>query len=69
MNIQSFLLTNLANGVMGATLLIVGYLIFNLMTPKVNFNEIFNKDKVGGGSIIIAAFIIGLAIVISKATM
>ena len=69
MSITSFLLTNFANGIIGAALLIVGYLIFNLMTPKVNFNDIFNSDKIGGGSIIIAAFIIGLALVIGKATM
>ena len=69
LNITSFLLTNLANGLIGMVLLILGYGLFNLMTPKVDFNAIFNSDKVGGGSVIIAAFILALAIVISKATL
>jgi uncharacterized membrane protein YjfL (UPF0719 family) len=69
MNITSFLITNLINGLVGIVLLILGYVIFDKITPRSDFDEIFSSKTFNGGSIIVAAFILGLAIVIGKATM
>lgn len=69
MNISAFLITNLVNGFMGILLLVLGYIIFDKITPRSDFDEIFNGKTFNGGSIIVAAFILGLAIVIGKATM
>ena len=67
MNIGSYILTNLVNGILGIILLILGYKLFDISTPKFKFVEMFKKDKVTNGSIIVGSFIIGLAIIIGLA--
>lgn len=68
MDIQMFLLTNFLNGVIGILLLLTGYLVFDKLTPSIDFGEVFSTKGLTGASIIVAAFLIGLALVVSKAT-
>lgn len=63
MNVKLFLLTNLLSGIMGIVLLIVGYKAFDLLTPRWNFYEIFQKHPLSG-AIVISAFIVGLSAII-----
>jgi uncharacterized membrane protein YjfL (UPF0719 family) len=64
MNIKNFLLINLLNGFIGIILLIIGYKIFDFMTPRWDFSKIFSMNKVTNGSVVIASFLIGLSIII-----
>lgn len=68
MNVTTFLLTNLLNGLMGIGLLVLGYFVFDKMTPSLSFNEVFSTKGLTGASIVVGAFLLGLALVISKAT-
>ena len=65
MSISSFLLTNFLNGVMGIALLLIGFFIFNISTPNWDFTNAFKEKGVSGGAIVVAAFLIGLSIIIA----
>ena len=65
MNIGAFLLTNFLNGILGIFLLILGYFIFDLITPKWDFTEVFREKGISGGAIIVASFLLGLSIIIA----
>ena len=67
MNIGSFLLANGLNGLMAMAMLLSGYFIFDKMTPKWDFTLVFKEKGVSGGAIIVAAFLLGLSIVIAAA--
>ena len=66
MNIWLFLLTNFLNGIIGIILLIGAYKLFDLVTPRWNFHEVFKSHPLGG-SIVISAFILGLSAIICSA--
>ena len=66
MNIGGFLLTNLCNGLMAVVLLVIGYKVFDLMTPGWDFKNVFTKSTLTNGGLVIAAFLIGLAVVIAR---
>lgn len=68
MNIWNFLLTNLLNGILGGALLLLFYFLFDKMTPKWDFTEVFREKGISGGAIIVAAFLLGLSIILSSAT-
>lgn len=65
MNIGTFVLANFLNGVLGIAFLFVGYFLFDKLTPKWDFTEVFREKGVSGGAIIVAAFLLGLSIVIA----
>lgn len=67
MELGTFLLANLLNGIMAVILMLTGYKIFDKITPDWNFQEIFKEKGVSGGAIIVAAFLLGLALVIMGA--
>lgn len=67
MELGTFLLANLLNGIMAVILMLTGYKIFDKITPDWNFEEIFKEKGVSGGAIIVAAFLLGLALVIMGA--
>jgi len=67
MNIMGFLFTNLLNGILGIALLLAGYFLFDKMTPKWNFTEVFSEKGVSGGALIVAAFLLVLSIILSSA--
>lgn len=66
MDITLFLATNGLNGVIGIILLLAGYLAFDLCTPW-KFERIFNSGQFTNGGLVIAAYLIGLALVIASA--
>lgn len=68
MDISSFLLTNILNGLLAVALLLGGFKLFDFLTPKWDFGEAFNGSNFTGGSIVVAAFLLGLALVISSAS-
>lgn len=65
MNISTFLITNLVNGLIGILLLLFGFFIFNIITPKWNFTDVFREKGISGGAIVVAAFLLGLSIIIA----
>lgn len=65
MNIGAYLITNLVNGIMAMALLLAGFFIFNLLTPKWDFEEVFRAKGISGGAVIVAAFLLGMSIVIA----
>ena len=67
MNIRDYLLVNLLSGIMGVVLLIIGFKVFDWITPKWSFLDTFTGDKFTGGSIVIGCFLLGLAIIIARA--
>lgn len=67
MNITDFLLANFLNGIMAIAMLLTGFFVFNLFTPKWSFTRVFKEKGVSGGAIVVAAFLLGLSIVIAAA--
>lgn len=65
MNIPLFLLTNFLNGVLGICLLLMGFFIFDKITPNWSFINVFKEKGISGGSIIVSSFLIGLSIIIA----
>lgn len=66
MDIKLFLLTNILNGLIGIGMLLLGYKIFDWITPKWDNHEIFGNGYVSNGAIVIGYFLLGLAIVIAS---
>ncbi|MDY6904103.1 MAG: DUF350 domain-containing protein [Thermodesulfobacteriota bacterium] len=66
MNLIDFLLVNFCNGLLGAVLLVAGYKVFDLLTPGWDFADVFKKNTITNGGVVIAAFLVGLAIVIAS---
>lgn len=67
MELGTFLLANLINGIVALVLMLTGYKIFDWITPVWNFEEIFKEKGVSGGAIIVAAFLLGLSLVLMGA--
>jgi len=67
MNIGSFLLANGLNGLMAIAMLLAGFFIFDKLTPRWNFTNVFREKGLSGGAIVVAAFLIGLSLVIAAA--
>ena len=66
MSMGTFLATNLLNGLLAIALLMAGYKVFDLLTPKWKTHEIFGQGHVSNGGLVVAAFLLGLAIVIAS---
>ncbi len=67
MDTSSYLLVTVFKGCFGAVLLLAAYFLFDFITPDKNFNELFKKDTVGSGAVIVAAFLLGIALIVSGA--
>lgn len=66
MNIADFLAANFLNGLIAMVLLAAGYKVFDLLTPGWDFSDVFKKNTITNGGVVIAAFLVGLAIVIAS---
>jgi len=64
-NILTFLLTNLLNGIMGITMLLLGFFIFDRFTPNWDFTDAFKTKGFSGGAIVVAAYLISLSIIVA----
>ena len=67
MNIGSFLLANLLNGIMAMAMLLIGFFVFNILTPNWDFTGVFKTKGISGGAVVVAAFLLGMSIVIAAA--
>ncbi len=67
MDVTSYLFVTVFKGVFGAMLLLIAYLLFDFITPDKNFHELFKKNTIGSGAVIVAAFLLGLSIIVSGA--
>lgn len=66
MNIGTYLLTCFIGGAMGVFFFLVGYKLFDMITPGWDFEKAFSGTGFTGGSLVVAAYLLGLAIVISR---
>ena len=59
------LIATVAFGILAILLIIVGYIAFDKLTPKLDFDDLLNKGNVALG-IVIGSFILGLCFVIGR---
>jgi putative membrane protein len=69
MHFPDYLLTDLlstvAFGVVAILLIVLGYITFDKLTPKLDFSDLLNKGNVAL-SIVVGSFILGLCYVIGR---
>lgn len=65
MTMFNFILVNLLNGLMAISLLLIGYTLFDFLTPNWDFKDVFKKGYISNGGLVIGAFLIGLSIIIA----
>ncbi len=61
----SDLVATVAFGIVAILLIIVGYIAFDKLTPKLDFSDLLNKGNVAM-AIVVGSFIIGLCYVIGR---
>ena len=59
------LVSTVAFGIVAILLIIVGYIAFDKLTPKLDFDDLLNKGNMALG-MVIASFILGLCYVVGK---
>jgi putative membrane protein len=59
------LVATCAFGVLAVLLIVFGYITFDKLTPKLDFNDLINKGNMAMG-VVIAGFILGLCYVIGR---
>ena len=69
MHLPDYLLTDLVStvafGVVAILLVVLGYITFDQLTPKLDFNDLLNKGNVAM-AIVVASFILGLCYVVGR---
>ena len=69
MHLPDYLLTDLVStvafGVIAILLIVLGYITFDKLTPKLDFSDLLNKGNVAM-AIVVGSFIIGLCYVVGK---
>ena len=66
-NFQSALLSSVVFGLIGIVLMLAGYKLFDWILPSINFAEELKAKHNIAVAIVIAAMIIGVAIVVAAA--
>jgi len=59
------LLATVAFGIVAILLIIVGYVAFDKLTPKLDFNDLINKGNLALG-LVVSSFILGLCYVVGR---
>jgi putative membrane protein len=59
------ILSTVAFGVVAILLIVLGYITFDKLTPKLDFNDLLNKGNVAM-AIVIGCFILGLCYVVGR---
>jgi putative membrane protein len=54
-----------AFGMLAILLIVIGYIVFDKLTPKLDFNDLLNKGNLAM-AIVVGAFILGLCHVIAR---
>jgi putative membrane protein len=69
MHLPDYLLTDLVStvafGVVAILLIVLGYVTFDKLTPKLDFSDLLNKGNVAL-AVVVASFILGLCYVIGR---
>ena len=69
MHLPDYLFTDLVStvafGVIAILLIVLGYITFDKLTPKLDFSDLLNKGNVAM-AIVVGSFIIGLCYVIGR---
>jgi putative membrane protein len=69
MHLPDYLLTDLVStaafGVVAILLIILGYITFDKLTPKLDFNDLLHKGNVAL-AIVVGSFILGLCYVVGR---
>lgn len=69
MHLPDYLLTDLVStaafGVVAILLIVLGYVTFDKLTPKLDFNEMLHKGNVAL-AIVVGSFILGLCYVVGR---
>jgi putative membrane protein len=69
MHLPDYLLTDLlstvAFGVVAILLIVLGYITFDKLTPKLDFSDLLNKGNVAL-AVVVGSFILGLCYVIGR---
>ena len=69
LHLPDYLLTDListfAFGVVAILLIVLGYITFDRLTPKLDFNDLLNKGNVAL-AIVVGSFILGLCYVVGR---
>ncbi len=69
MHLPDYLLTDLVStvafGVIAILLIVLGYITFDKLTPKLDFSDLLNKGNVAL-AIVVGSFILGLCYVIGR---
>jgi putative membrane protein len=59
------LLATIAFGIIAILLIVFGYVTFDKLTPKLDFNDLLNKGNLAMG-VVIGCFILGLCFVVGR---
>ena len=59
------LISTAAFGLLAILLVVVGYKVFDKLTPKLDFDDLLNKGNVAM-AIVIGSFILGLCLVVAR---
>ncbi|HXU76469.1 MAG TPA: DUF350 domain-containing protein [Methylomirabilota bacterium] len=59
------LLATVAFGIIAILLIVFGYVTFDKLTPKLDFNDLLNKGNLAMG-VVIGCFILGLCFVVGR---
>jgi putative membrane protein len=69
MHLPDYVLTDLVStaafGVVAILLIVLGYVTFDKLTPKLDFNDLLNKGNVAM-AIVVGSFILGLCYVVGR---
>ncbi len=69
MHLPDYLLTDLVStvafGVIAILLIVLGYITFDKLTPKLDFSDLLNKGNVAM-AIVVGSFILGLCYVVGR---
>jgi putative membrane protein len=69
MHLPDYLLTDLVStvafGVVAILLIVLGYVTFDKLTPKLDFNDLLSKGNVAV-AIVVGSFILGLCYVVGR---
>ena len=61
----SDLLATVAFGIVAILLIVLGYITFDKLTPRLDFSELLNKGNLAMG-VVIGSFILGLCYVVGR---
>jgi putative membrane protein len=59
------LVSTVAFGIIAIFLILLGYVVFDKLTPKLDFDDLLNKGNVAL-AIVVSSFILGLCFVVGK---